>query len=76
MKITRCTLKKVGKEWEIKDPNNSDCPLVGPYSDKKEAEEVRDGLNRFYKKCSKEWIKLCEEEDKGAKEEAINTVSN
>lgn len=53
-----CTVTKIDGKWEIKDPNNPHVPLVGPYDTKKEAEEDRNGLNRFYKRNWKTWEKL------------------
>lgn len=38
------------KHWEIEDPNNPSCPLVGPYDTKAEAEEDKRGLTKFYKR--------------------------
>lgn len=34
--------------WEIKTADTS-CPLVGPYKTRKDAEQDRQGLKRFYK---------------------------
>ena len=65
MDFKRCTLHKSGKEWEIKDPNNDSCPLVGPYNSKELAESDRDGLNAFYidKKNWKLWESIDERKE-------------
>ncbi len=52
--IRHCECEEHDKpHWEIEDPNNPDCPLVGPYDTKAEAEEAKRGLTKFYKKENK-----------------------
>lgn len=46
MKALTITGKK--GQWEIKDPNNDEYPLVGPYDTKAEAEKIMRGLTRTY----------------------------
>jgi hypothetical protein len=56
--MKKCTVIRKDNKWEVKDPNNPDCPLVGPYDTKKEAEEQRRGLDNFYKRNWKVWVTL------------------
>lgn len=64
----KCSVRKIkARHYEVEDPNNPDCPLVGPFEDtsdaraKKEANEQARQLNEFYKKNWKTWSKILED---------------
>ena len=49
------------RHWEVRDPNNPHCPLVGPYKDtsdaraKSEALAQAKRLNSFYRRNWRFW---------------------
>jgi len=64
-----CTVRQVSNHhFEIDDPNNNTCPVVGPFKGtntariKIEANETARRLNRFYKRNWKTWSQLCNED--------------
>lgn len=59
MKFQKLSVYRDKGRWWISDKNNADCDVVGPYATRKEAEEDRVGLIKFYRNSWKDWVNVC-----------------